>query len=119
MGAQLHKFFFLLSHVLVLSGCLSTHGIDKQQVKQCILRCEQRLDNCLKKCHDHCENCIRKSNLTTENSYDRYINEQKIQGAGVIRQLNSYRDPLKCRKLTCNCKLDYKLCSNLCYSPQH
>lgn len=119
MGDRPYKFFFLIFCLVVLSSCLSMHDMDKQLFKKCIQQCQKKMHNCLMICQNNCENCVNSSNVTTENSYTRYINEQKIQGIGVIRQLNSYRDPLQCRKHTCNCNLDYKFCSNLCYSPQH
>jgi hypothetical protein len=33
---------------------------------------------------------------------------------GVSRDLNSYRDPLQCRKVTCDCLADNNVCKASC-----
>jgi hypothetical protein len=33
--------------------------------------------------------------------------------------LNSYRDPLQCRKVTCNCHADYQVCIQSCSGVIH
>lgn len=112
-------FLCIILFPLLIAGCHSMYGISQQELKKCTLQCQEKSHRCEQTCQHNCIRCISKSNTTTGNSYDRYMNEQKIQGKIVIRQLNSYRDPLQCRKLTCNCSSDYKVCSKLCYSAQH
>lgn len=31
-----------------------------------------------------------------------------------MRELNSYRDPLQCRKVTCDCLSDFAICKKGC-----
>lgn len=53
---------------------------------------------------------MRKSINSAMKSYGRYVHEQEVQGGMVIQELKSYRDPLQCRKVSCNCMADYNVC---------
>jgi hypothetical protein len=89
---------------LLLTGCIH------KEVKILKVNCEQRLAQCRRVCINHCSHCVNKSLRSMADNYARYIHEQNTQGKRRIRQLNSYRDPLQCRKVTCNCEADYNMC---------
>ena len=54
------------------------------------------------------------ANQRAAREYSHYKNQQKIQGIGIVRQVNSYRDLLQCRKTTCECPTDYQTCIQTC-----
>ena len=120
---QLTKIFriFLGLSLLGLFSC--THhlplGQSRIEVAQCQLICKQHLISCEKSCRNNCNYCETYANHKAKNRYAHYINEQDIRGGLVIRRLNSYRDPLQCRKSTCNCSTDYQVCVQSCGGVVH
>lgn len=111
----------LLARVLMcflmfgLSNCtIHTNSQKAQEVAQCSRTCVQNLEICKKKCVDNCPNCTLKANLSAVRHYAQYVNEKKIEGELITRELKSYRDPLQCRKITCNCAADFNVCTQNC-----
>lgn len=76
----------------------------------CKMTCKQRLDRCISLCQDCCGKCSLRSTAAATGSYNQYKREQCVQGKSIVRQLQSFRDPLKCRKTTCECSADYDVC---------
>ena len=106
----------LLVVMIGLSGCI-TKIISEKNARdrvQCLERCEERLKNCSGLCHNNCHECSNKNHSATAQHYYRWVHEQVVQGGMVSRELNSYRDPLQCRKTTCNCQADYTVCNAAC-----
>jgi hypothetical protein len=85
-----------------ITGCVAKKG--------CLNACQAKLVHCKQVCIDNCAICTKKSSLKTFKRYEQYIHEQKIQGKMVARELQAYRDPLECRKVTCHCQADYQVC---------
>ncbi|MBA3537051.1 MAG: acyltransferase [Tatlockia sp.] len=83
----------------------------------CAATCVNRLTTCTKVCRNDCPQCIVASNKKTARNYDKYVREQCIKGQIIALQLNSFRDPLQCRKITCNCPADYEVCLQSCGGP--
>lgn len=83
-------------------------------VAACKKSCQESYHQCRKVCHNSCRNCAAYEQQVTAKHYRNYTHEQCVEGGFVIRQLNSYRDPLKCRKTTCDCEADYQICSQAC-----
>ena len=104
------SFFFLLS------GCASYNSYVQHAREQAVCKrdCQARLMACNKVCDDSCPGCCRSALQRTERDYNHYVNEQTIKGCGIVRELNSYRDPLQCRKTTCECPTDYRTCLQAC-----
>lgn len=82
----------------------------------CKLACEKTLAHCAKTCRNNCDRCTRAAAIMTTAKYNRYIQQQIIKGKIIALQLNSFRDPLQCRKMTCNCMADYQICVQACGS---
>jgi hypothetical protein len=82
--------------------------------RQCQMQCLVRLQQCKKHCVDNCRNCLNKAYYKSVRHYSRYVHDIMLQGGTIVRDLNSYRDPLQCRKITCSCPADYNACSQLC-----
>lgn len=87
---------------LMLIGC----GTKLPQTAQCT----QQYQQCKRDCINNCPNCVKKMLYATGKRYQRYLHEEKIQGKMPARELNSYRDPLQCTKVTCNCEADHQIC---------
>lgn len=97
---------------ILLSGCgLINHSPEQMA---CKTSCQQRLMACNKTCNNSCSKCCLSSTQRAVRGYQYYKYQQDIQGLPVIRQLNSYRDPLQCRKTTCECPTDYRTCIQTC-----
>ena len=102
--------------LLYLSGCATqdktiTNG---QTLKQCQTICIQHLEACKQNCTNNCRNCSIKSSYTSAVNFTKYVQEKQVQGGIITRGLNSYRDPLQCRKVTCNCPSDFITCKQSC-----
>ncbi len=107
----------LLSTIILfgLASCATHHNINKSvSINQCKMVCTQRAQECAGLCVDSCRNCSTASCRATALRYSKYIHEQRIEGAIIARELNSYRDPLQCRKITCNCAADFNTCTQNC-----
>lgn len=81
----------------------------------CATKCVQRFQHCAETCYNNCPACKRISSLKTEQDYVRYVRMQRAQGEVVAREFESYRDPLGCMKVTCDCPADYELCKQVCH----
>ncbi|KTC66138.1 acyltransferase (plasmid) [Legionella adelaidensis] len=103
---------------LLLASCHRSVEVVHYQVA-CKLVCLKKFDACINNCRDSCSNCSACSSKATANSYKQYVHEELVQGGFLVRQLNSYRDPLKCRKPTCNCKADRRVCEQSCEGVIH
>lgn len=97
--------------VLMLSSCV--HRMPPA-VAACKMSCVKRAQVCNKLCHNNCKRCIIGSCRKANSHYQRYRHEQCLKGGIIARNVNSYRDPLKCRKVTCNCRADFSICVQSC-----
>ena len=92
--------------VVTLVSCANHVSVDRANHRAtCKHSCQQRLITCSKVCHNNCQECAQSSNQTTIKNYDKYKHEQCIQGGIIVRDLNSYRDPLLG---------DYNVCTASC-----
>ena len=111
-GRLLCCFIFL---TLVI-GCTTQSKvlIKTQDPKQCLSLCTQRFESCKQTCVNNCAVCSASSNRSTILNYAKYVHEEQVEGGYVTRGLKSYRDPLQCRKVTCNCYADLSTCEQSC-----
>ena|SRR3990167_10714013 len=112
----MNSFIFTCLFVLILMSC--THqlppGKTAKDVAQCHTVCKQHHVICQKTCQNNCMQCHAYAGLKTSNRYCHYAHEQCVKGSTMIRQLNSFRDPLQCAKTTCDCSADYQVCKQSC-----
>ncbi|MCX7117118.1 MAG: hypothetical protein NTW94_04290 [Legionellales bacterium] len=80
----------------------------------CLATCQQKLQHCLKACSNNTAACHRASCQQSRHDYQQYVHEQCVAGGFIVRELNSYHDPLQCRKMTCDCGADYHTCADFC-----
>ena len=78
------------------------------------MHCQERFKTCAKVCDKSCKTCSKEASCSAARHYNRMVHEQVVQGGMIARELNSYRDPLQCRKTTCNCQADYTVCKAAC-----
>lgn len=106
----------LCSIVVLLTGCASYAGFIKHSHERaaCKTTCQQRLMLCNQSCNNSCPGCCLSANQRAAREYNHYKHQQIIQGKSMVRQVNSYRDPLQCRKTTCECPTDYRTCIQTC-----
>ena len=119
MNLIFRLFFFVL--IIALSSCVAQNrsGLGPAQLKQCTLSCTQRFDECKRNCVDSCLNCSLSSFHSATANYSKYVRERQIEGKNIARRLKSYRDPLQCRKVSCNCYADLMTCEQNCTGVIH
>lgn len=101
---------------ILLSACASQQASVKRanELLLCKKNCQQHLIACSQICHNNCQECSQSAHCKAAHNYYRYRHQQYVQGGILARELNSYRDPLQCRKITCDCAADYKVCTQSC-----
>ncbi|TAL65145.1 MAG: acyltransferase [Legionella sp.] len=106
----------LLIRLLICFMALSLSGCNTLSIsnKPCAQMCVQKLNHCKSSCVNNCPACSSASRYKTATNYSKYVHQQRIQGQIIARELNSYRDPLQCRKTTCNCSADFSTCIQAC-----
>lgn len=104
------KTIVLLYSLILVTSCI--HHPPEQRI--CLQKCAKMFNLCQVRCGKACVECKQQNLLAAEHSYYQYIRETKVQGKEVTRQLQSYRDPLKCRQISCNCVVDKMICQNAC-----
>lgn len=98
---------------ILLSSCSHLQGPQPAQ-KKCIISCQYQLKRCNQICFKNCTNCCYNSKLHAYEFHNRYIRQSKIQGKPAISRLQSFDDPLKCMKNSCDCQADFLLCKQHC-----
>ena len=112
------KLYMLLVGVIcvLFSGC--AHFKNSQTLQQnlqfCKQDCRKQLDVCNRKCVNGCRNCTSASNRVVDRNYKGFVHRQTVQGGLLNREPNSYRDPLQCLKMTCDCLGDWTQCVQAC-----
>lgn len=91
-----------------------TEAQEKRACEQICLKNEQA---CLRTCDDSCKACQVREHENMARRYKTYVHEQYVQGKRVALQLQSFRDPLQCRKSSCDCPADYRVCMSACAGP--
>jgi len=104
---------------LVGCGTMQKNALKGQPLQQCMMTCMQHFDFCKNNCVDNCPNCSATSSYRSAVNFTKYVNERKVEGKNVTRELNSYRDPLQCRKVTCSCITDLATCKQSCTGVIH
>lgn len=101
---------------LLLVACVSHKVVVNKAIdaKNCDSMCQEALRACMPVCHDNCHECSKAESRITARHYHRYLEQVSVQGQVVTRELQSYRDPLQCRKITCHCIADYNICKQAC-----
>ncbi|KTD16165.1 acyltransferase [Legionella jordanis] len=98
-----------------LSSCtFFMSAAEKNRIATCQITCEQKARACKATCRNNCQGCCASSTKTTLKNYRRYRHEVCVKGDFLTLQLNSFRDPLQCRKTTCDCRADYQVCVQAC-----
>lgn len=101
--------------LLILTACTPRVAlISPQAISECKRVCVQHLEYCNQNCIDNCPNCSAKADYNSTLELLKYVHEKKVRGGYIMRGLKSYRDPLQCRKVSCNCKSDYIICNQGC-----
>lgn len=85
-----------------------------QAQRQCIAQCLDVKAECAHQCSHSCAQCADEENHKMTQRYKQYIHEQNVQGKRLALQLQSFRDPLKCRLASCDCAADYRVCVGQC-----
>lgn len=107
--------------VVSLAACASHKNSVKasHELAACKMKCQQSFNACNQVCFKNCRQCSTCSSAMTAKSYNQYKHQQCVQGGIIARNLNSYRDPLQCRKTTCECPADYRVCIQSCAGVIH
>lgn len=91
----------------------------KLNIPLCKAQCVKRLNACNQVCDNNCAHCMGPAYVATAQHYARFLDQQKVQGGLIARDLKSYHDPLQCLKSTCHCQVDYYQCAEACTGTIH
>lgn len=80
----------------------------------CYMHCEQRWNHCTQICDEDANRCHAKNDTTAAAHVVRYQQQQAVKGQIIIAALQSFRDPLACRKTSCDCAQDKSMCKEAC-----
>ena len=119
---MIHALLRFLVSVLLLSmliACAHQPGADRRsgEIRACKINCQIKARACTRLCRNNCRSCAFFAHQKAAHSYCQFEHEQIVQGGIISRELNSYRDPLQCRKITCDCITDYRACAKTCTMP--
>lgn len=104
----------------LLMGCtFFPDNATYRRLDACKQACKAQYIKCDSLCRDNCPGCGVKSRQTTLKRYRQYIHERTVSGQIVGRELQSYRDPLQCRKITCACLAENAICMQHCTGDIH
>ena len=112
-----HVFFIIFFSLCALTTYAG--GTSKTIDAPCLTNCARHYAACSQTCENNCRNCQIERKLKAEEHYQRYLHREKLAGGYDLRQLSSYKDPLHCRKVTCNCAADLNACKQACYGTIH
>jgi hypothetical protein len=108
----------LLCFLILLNsiGCTPQQKllVKAQPQKQCLAVCAKRFESCKAICTNNCSICSENATQSAIKNYTNYVHEKRVEGGTIMRGLKSYRDPLQCRKVTCNCYADLSTCEQNC-----
>ncbi len=110
MQYRIIKVFF----ICCLSACVSHPPVVMVKPISCEQSCLNTALTCNEVCQNSCQICQHKSKERARQFDARYAWVQRAKGQIVARELNSFRDPLACSKVTCDCAADYRTCKQLC-----
>lgn len=114
------KFSLLFLPLIFLVGCSTTQQAQHAQaVRSCEQQCHQRLKQCQQICDENCLACEIEAKQSAKKSYAQYQRERCIEGKTFILRLQSYHDPLQCRKMSCDCHADHRVCVESCRGKIH
>ena len=117
-NAIMYIVWFVLG-LFLLQACHSPHQLElpigpSNNQKHCLMQCTHQVRFCNKICFKNCTNCCANSQLRAREFLNRYKNQSKITGQIAFSSLQSFDDPLKCNKNSCDCQADYLLCKQHC-----
>lgn len=113
----MNRLFLLIVSLLTLtfSACkTSLMGVPNPIQKQCIQACVADFNYCQKICVKDCPHCCANESAKSRDSLNRYARQSRIEGKVPLSRLQSFSDPLKCNKNSCNCQDDLVLCKQTC-----
>ncbi|MCH9717617.1 MAG: hypothetical protein K0U52_11100, partial [Gammaproteobacteria bacterium] len=103
--------------LLFLNACSLSPREDAKRAqveRACIDQCQIEKTRCEQRCANGCKLCEKQNDSSMLKRYKDYIHEQCVQGERVALQLQSFRDPLQCRKVSCDCSADHRVCVSTC-----
>lgn len=107
--------------VLLLIGCTANKHSSSTQLNAaaCKSSCANKFNACTKVCKNDCQQCEAFMQAGVARHYANFIHQQLVQGGLLAREVNSYRDPQRCLKTTCDCRADYNECTQACSGVIH
>jgi hypothetical protein len=100
---------------LGISACDPQYNLVKsKEISSCKIFCLKQQESCQQRCVDNCPKCYHAATDSAANGFFKYTNVKQVEGGYINRRLISYRDPLQCRKVSCNCTADFLTCNQGC-----
>lgn len=101
--------------ILTTSCSYYGHYVEKERkYKACHLDCLAKKDHCKAICRNNCAECTGLKDLQAAKRFKDYKHQKTVQKKLVDLELQSFKDPLQCRKVTCSCQDDFSVCVQAC-----
>lgn len=109
---------FIVFSVFSLTSCVLTQPSavpEKHAMHACQEECKKTMHACVAMCQNNYAHCDSKDKARAVQDYKHYLKERCVQGElALTRLLSSFRDPLICKHVTCDCCNDYEICKQAC-----
>lgn len=80
----------------------------------CVVKCEKQRVVCQELCRSSDKDCELSAHRQAQEEYLAYVHRKKVEGAEIMRDLQSFYDPLQCSKTSCDCRSDFEVCYQMC-----
>ena len=97
---------------LLLISCVSLEN--QRYIRACKDICQQQSLKCQNLCNNDARHCQAIVMDKTLESYSKYVHQQRVQANDIALELQSFRNPLQCKKITCDCLADLRMCVKFC-----
>lgn len=112
---NLSRIVVCLLLILTASCSYYSHYVENEQkYKACHLDCLAKKDHCNAICRNNCKECTGLADLQAAKRFKDYKHRRTVQKKLVDLELQSFKDPLQCRKVTCSCQDDFRVCAQAC-----
>jgi len=102
--------------MILLSACsyVNQYLNENAQTTKCKQICRQHWRQCGVDCKRDAMHCAVAQSNAMAREYAVYMQQQIVQGRSIALEQDAFRDPLFCRKLTCDCDADKLVCMQIC-----
>lgn len=112
---------FLLSSILLLSGCgpiykttYSYYPPRSESGRMCAMQCQQTQMMCNQMCEARRDSCRSQAWSSAQYQYEEYKHERRREHKSIDSDVNDFYDTSQCDNISCGCSSMYNNCYVTC-----